>query len=63
MSDITERAMDTIDKLVAEIKRLRAQMTIIADFDKCNLTGEYEHGLRDIIRSMTDCARRALEGK
>ena len=33
----------------------------IAGWRKVNISGEYEHGLRDIIRSITDCAAAALE--
>jgi hypothetical protein len=47
-------------KLRAEIERLLEALEAIAGFGTVNLAGEYEHGLRDIIRSMTDCARRAL---
>jgi hypothetical protein len=41
-------------------ERLREALEAIAGFGSVNLSGEYEHGLRDIIRSMTDCARDAL---
>jgi hypothetical protein len=44
-----------------EIERLRAALTAISGFGDVNLAGEYEHGLRGIIRSMTDCAKRAIE--
>jgi hypothetical protein len=43
-----------------EIERLRAALTSIAGFGDVNLAGEWEPALRDIIRSMTDCAKRAL---
>ena len=33
----------------------------IAGFGSVNLAGEWENGLRDIIRSMTDCAKAALK--
>jgi hypothetical protein len=38
----------------------REALEAIAGFGSVNLAGEYEHGLRDIIRSMTDCAKDAL---
>jgi hypothetical protein len=41
------------DALVTELK-------LIADWRNVSLAGEYEHSLRDIIRSMLDCADRAL---
>jgi hypothetical protein len=41
--------------------RLRDALERIKGFGDVNLSGEWEHGLRDIIRSMTDCARTALE--
>lgn len=40
---------------------LREALELIAAFGQENLAGEWEHGLRDIIRSMTDCARKALD--
>lgn len=43
-----------------EIERLREALTAIAGFGDVNLASEWEAGLRDIIRSMTDCARTAL---
>ena len=33
----------------------------IAGWRKVNISGEYEHGLRDIIRSITDCAAAAFD--
>lgn len=33
----------------------------IAGWSKVNISGEYEHGLRDIIRAIADCASTALE--
>lgn len=47
-------------KFEAETNRLRERLETIAGFGSINLNGEWEHGLRDIIRSMTDCARDAL---
>lgn len=57
------------DEAVAEAKndlskdniRLRAALESIAGWRNVNIAGEYEHGLRDIIRSITDCAAAALE--
>ena len=43
-----------------ENERLRKALECIAGFGQVNLSAEWEHGLRDIIRSMTDCAREAL---
>lgn len=48
---------------VVEIERLRAALKIIADWRTINIAGEYEHGLRDIIRSMSDAAAAALEAR
>lgn len=39
---------------------LRKALQIIAGFGDVNLASEWESSLRDIIRSMTDCAKRAL---
>ena len=44
-----------------ERNRLRADLQAIAGFGSVNLAGEWDGGLRDIIRSMTDRARDALE--
>jgi hypothetical protein len=55
--------MQTLAVQQAEIERLTAALTLIAGFGSVNLAGEWEHGLRDIIRSMTDCARNAIEQK
>ena len=38
----------------------REALEAIAGFGDINLVSELEHGLRDIIRSMTDCAKDAL---
>lgn len=42
-------------------EQLRAALESIAAWRKVNISGEYDHGLRDIIRSITDCAATALE--
>lgn len=49
-------ANDTFDRVAA----FREALTTIASFGNANLASEWEHGLRDIIRAMTDCAKRAL---
>jgi hypothetical protein len=51
---------DTID-LMNKNEKLIAALESIAGWRKVNIQGEYEHGLRDIIRSITDCAAAALE--
>jgi uncharacterized small protein (DUF1192 family) len=40
--------------------RLRTALTIIADWDRAPITGEWRESLLDIIRSICDCARTAL---
>lgn len=59
---------ENMERLEAEIARLTAERDVavaalesIAGFGSVNMAGEWEGGLRDIIRSMTDCARGALE--
>lgn len=49
------------DQMATEIERLQAALESIAGFGSVDLNGEWGSGLCDIIRSMTDCARRALE--
>jgi len=51
-----------VEAKALEVERLRAALDAIAGFGSLNIAGEYESGLRDIIRSMTDCARAALTG-
>lgn len=51
---------DAVRALNAETERFRAALQTIADWRKVNLQGEYEHGLRDIIRCVTDVADAAL---
>ncbi len=43
------------------VKKYRDALEIIADWRNVNISGEYEHSLRDIIRSITDCAAAALQ--
>jgi hypothetical protein len=52
--------MDKLNEQHDEIARQRAALEAVAGFGDVNLQGEWEAGLRDIIRSMTDCARNAL---
>jgi hypothetical protein len=40
---------------------MRDALESIAGWRKINISGEYEHGLRDIIRSIVDCAADALD--
>jgi hypothetical protein len=49
-----------IVKAVNNHESLLAALKSIAEWRKVNLTAEYEHGLRDVIRSITDCAAAAL---
>lgn len=51
---------DTAEAAIQEVARLRAALTAIAGFGDVNLSGEWEHSLRDIIRSMTDRAKEEL---
>jgi hypothetical protein len=44
-----------------EPQRLRSALESIADWRNVNISGEYEQGLRDIIRSIVDCAVAALD--
>jgi hypothetical protein len=44
-----------------ELQRLRSALEGIADWRNVNISGEYEHGLRDIIRSIVDSAVAALD--
>ena len=46
--------------MAARILQCEAALKTISGFGSVNLAGEWEHGLRDIIRSITDCARMAL---
>ena len=47
-------------RAAGEMKRA---LEAIADWDKVSLRGEDEHGLRDIIRSITERARAVLRGE
>lgn len=48
-------------EMTDEVQRLRSALESIADWRNVNISGEYEHGLRDIIRSIVDCAVAALD--
>lgn len=49
-----------------KLRRINAEyssaLASIAAWRRVNISGEYEHGLRDIVRSITDCAAAALAG-
>jgi hypothetical protein len=45
-----------------DVERMRTALTIIADWDRAPITGEWRESLLDIIRSICDCARNALQG-
>lgn len=53
--------LDEVLTLRSENARLRSALGAIAGFGSVDLAGEWLAGLRDIIRSMTDCAKRARE--
>lgn len=44
----------------AKCEEFRTALESIAGFGSVNLSNEWEGGLRDIIRSMIDCAKTAL---
>lgn len=48
-------------EMTDELQRLRSALESIADWRNVNISGEYEHGLQDIIRSIIDCAVDALD--
>jgi|SRR5579863_2526151 len=50
-----------IVKAVNNHEKMLAALQNIAEWRKVNISGEYEHGLRDIIRAITDCAAAAIE--
>lgn len=52
---------DTVTRLSAKNKRLQAALENVAGFGDVDLSGEWPGPLRDVIRSMTDCAKRALD--
>jgi hypothetical protein len=54
------RIEDVASEIAAEIERLREGLKAIAGFGDVDLSGEWPGQLRDIIRSMTDCAKRTL---
>lgn len=56
----TEPPPPEITSLRLRLGRAEKALESIAGFGNVNLAGEWEHGLRDIIRSCVDCARSAL---
>lgn len=48
-------------EMTDEVQRLRNALENIADWRNVNISGEHELGLRDIIRSIVDCAVDALD--
>lgn len=48
-------------EMTDELQRLRSALENIADWRNVNISGEYEHGLRDIIRSIVDSAVTVLD--
>ena len=49
--------------LAEDWHRLNGAIKSIAAWRSVNIAGEYEHSLRDIIRSITDCAQAALDAR
>jgi len=50
-------------KAADRTRELEEALRILAGWRSVNLQGEYEHGLRDVIKSMIDCADAALQPK
>jgi hypothetical protein len=48
-------------EMTDEVQRLRSALESIADWRNVNISGEHELGLRDIIRSIVDCAVAVLD--
>ncbi|MCK1501528.1 hypothetical protein [Bradyrhizobium sp. 188] len=48
-------------EMIDGVQRLRSALESIADWRKVDISGEHELGLRDIIRSIIDCAVDALD--
>jgi len=57
------KAAKEIVSLRARVAELEAELRTLVGWRLVNLQGEYEHGLRDVIRSMIDCADAALQPK
>ncbi len=57
---LRDRLKCTQEGLTSEVATLRASLDAIASVGSVNLQHHYPHELRDVIRSMTDCARDAL---
>lgn len=56
-----ERLNGRVIELLRERDKYKSALESIAGWRKVNIQGEYEHGLRDIIRSVVDCAATALQ--
>jgi hypothetical protein len=50
-----------MNELQRKLDLATTALKVIADWDMVNLQGEYEVGLRDVIRSIVDCAQRTLD--
>lgn len=59
LSECNEWA-ERYSKAMEERDRFRDALTSIAGFGDINISGEWESGLRDIIRSLVGCAKDAL---
>jgi hypothetical protein len=57
--DVVHQEMDTARQDAVGMKEA---LTIIADWDRAPITGEWRESLLDIIRSICDCARAAIQG-
>lgn len=58
---LENEAQRDYQELEAKLGRLLGALESIAGWRNVNISSEYEHGLRDIIRSVTDCASAAIE--
>ncbi len=56
-----EMTLDSYREERAETDRMRQALESIAGWRNVNISGEPETSLRDIIRSITDCAARAID--
>ena len=58
--EVVRRALASPPPASEDVRVLREALQIIADWQNVRIADEHEHSLRDIIRSITDCAIRAL---
>jgi hypothetical protein len=58
--EVTGNMRQERDDAQAENERLRWALGCVKGFGDVDLSGEWESSLRDIIRSMTECAKEAL---